>query len=199
MYVLYLLSATSAFSLLTRHIVFSCLYQLLLDIADEFIDSVTNFGCRLAKHRGGDTLEVRDLQLHLGTRTFFSFNPFPLTSTYAHRTQPQYSHPWFCIGCDTDRAFADGCGAPDPEHTEYEEGRARRAEFASCPPSGTSGTGQARGQAHVETRYTSFVALLSVYLTCIQIMYMILSHSIRIHKSKARWYICICTAVQFQT
>lgn len=39
--------------------------DLLLSIADEFIDSVTNFSCRLSNHRGGDTLEVRDLQLHL--------------------------------------------------------------------------------------------------------------------------------------
>ncbi|KAH9946999.1 transcription initiation factor, partial [Amylocystis lapponica] len=40
--------------------------KLLVDIADEFIESVADFGCRLAQHRGSDTLEVKDLQLHLG-------------------------------------------------------------------------------------------------------------------------------------
>lgn len=39
--------------------------ELLLDLADEFVSSVTTFACRLAKHRKTDSVDVRDVQLHL--------------------------------------------------------------------------------------------------------------------------------------
>ncbi|KAK9493723.1 transcription initiation factor TFIID subunit A-domain-containing protein [Lipomyces doorenjongii] len=39
--------------------------ELLLDLADGFVTSVSSVSCRLAKHRKSNTLDVKDVQLHL--------------------------------------------------------------------------------------------------------------------------------------
>ncbi|XP_071818937.1 transcription initiation factor TFIID subunit 12-like [Apostichopus japonicus] len=39
--------------------------EMLLQIADDFIENIVTAGCQLAKHRKSSTLEVRDVLLHL--------------------------------------------------------------------------------------------------------------------------------------
>uniref|UniRef100_A0A8C5QUH3 Transcription initiation factor TFIID subunit 12 n=1 Tax=Leptobrachium leishanense TaxID=445787 RepID=A0A8C5QUH3_9ANUR len=39
--------------------------EMLLQIADDFIESVVLAACQLARHRRSNTLEVKDVQLHL--------------------------------------------------------------------------------------------------------------------------------------
>eukprot|EP00908_Phaeocystis_cordata_P011150 Transcript_21992.p2 GENE.Transcript_21992~~Transcript_21992.p2 ORF type:complete len:148 (-),score=31.86 Transcript_21992:176-619(-) len=52
-------------------------HQVLQDIAEDFVENVAAFACELVKHREGDTLEVKDLQLAIGAMCCTWAHPGP--------------------------------------------------------------------------------------------------------------------------
>ena len=44
--------------------------ELLLQLADDFVESTVGAACLLAKHRKASTVEIKDVQLHLGKFIF---------------------------------------------------------------------------------------------------------------------------------
>nr|CAG4644437.1 EOG090X0HZC [Lepidurus arcticus] len=70
--------------------------EMLLQIADDFIESTVSAACMIAKHRKGNVLDVRDVQLHLerqwnmwipgfGTEDVRPYKRAPVTEAHKQR------------------------------------------------------------------------------------------------------------------
>ncbi len=55
--------------------------ELLLQIADDFIESTVNASCQLAKHRQATALDVTDVQMHLGM-VFYTIKLHSIMETF---------------------------------------------------------------------------------------------------------------------
>nr|CAG4652302.1 EOG090X0HZC [Triops cancriformis] len=70
--------------------------EMLLQIADDFIESTVSAACMIAKHRKGNSLDVKDVQLHLerqwnmwipgfGTEEVRPYKRAPVTEAHKQR------------------------------------------------------------------------------------------------------------------
>lgn len=62
-----------------------------MNMANDFVENVVTFSCKLARHRGADTLEARDVMLHLGEqccRVFAALDDRPLRAALSTPLPP---------------------------------------------------------------------------------------------------------------
>ncbi|EDK45193.1 conserved hypothetical protein [Lodderomyces elongisporus NRRL YB-4239] len=82
--------------------------ELLLDLADEFIYSVTSFACRLAKHRKVDSLDAKDVQLHLEKNWNIKIPGYAMDEIRSSRKiQPSSSYNQKVQGVEISKAISD--------------------------------------------------------------------------------------------
>jgi transcription initiation factor TFIID subunit 12 len=65
--------------------------EVLLELVDDFIESVTTFACNLAKHRNSNTLEVKDLVCHLERNCNIRVPGYGTTENVRPYKRPQIS------------------------------------------------------------------------------------------------------------
>ena len=63
--------------------------EVLLDIADEFIENVVSSACAIAKHRNSNTLEIDDVKLYLERKYKIWIPGFGETKTIPKRFQSE--------------------------------------------------------------------------------------------------------------